>query len=203
MSAINSIFEYIETIRAANIPDRGRLHHDVFEQARTVERLAIPDIDAFERWVWNGFRMLFPLTPETDSNGSPVFSTISTAEFEVWRAAATPFIDKLRRPVPQSNQEQAQTFPPLTFVDVDQREYRFSTRLLWELWKAIYNSRYPIDFDDLEDRIPTWKNAYPSDDAIEKQIKHLRLFWRGQNPPREDLAAEIKVANRTIIFEKT
>jgi hypothetical protein len=98
----------------------------------------------------------------------------------------------------------ANQFPPLTFVDSGGGEYRFSSPLLWELWRAIYSSRYPITFDDMADgRIPSWHETLSGDDAKERAIKDLRKHWRSQTPTRDDLAKRIKINSRTVFFDKS
>ena len=92
-------------------------------------------------------------------------------------------------------------FPPMEFVHSTGR-YHFGRRtLLWQLWKAIWQSHFSLNLKDLEGSVPTWRDGTGLTQTNAKRaVTDLRNFWRRNGRP--DLAKAIKMGGGAFLIDR-
>jgi hypothetical protein len=73
--------------------------------------------------------------------------------------------------------------------------------MLWEIWRAIYTSKYAVDFISLAEKVSRWQGDEPEAATQSQAIKDLRKFWRGQG--REDFAEAILIKSESVEFSRS
>jgi hypothetical protein len=89
-------------------------------------------------------------------------------------------------------------FPPMQFIDPNTgKKYDFGEKvILWELWRALFNSKIRISMFDLSDHVDSWRNTIVEKNTAKSTIQKLRDFWKEKGRP--DIADKIRVIKEFV-----
>lgn len=91
---------------------------------------------------------------------------------------------------------------PMAFADSPTGScYDFGRRrLLWELWKVLWNASRKYEPSDLQKLVPRWNESCADVSTVKSALSQLRSFWRKKG--RADLADRIKHEGGAIWIEE-
>jgi hypothetical protein len=107
-------------------------------------------------------------------------------------------LEKLKTTGPAKAAASEESNPgPMAWRDGD-KTYQFSQPVLWGLWKVISARPRRFTRDELRDRVLRWRDSLIGDDTIDRTVKELRAFWRGNG--RADIADNITTLGGAVGF---